>query len=222
MIDKLSASLTTLEEQLLPEHSALLLVDMQNDFVSSEGKMAAFGFDVSMVQEIAPTLTEFLKEARKLGIFTVHTRVINDAAQNAPSWCAFWGPPAVTVEGTWGAQFHPGLEPLAGEPVVTKYAYGAFDGTNLDSILRRRDIRTLVVVGTGGLICSGDTMHRGFALGYHIVAVEDCLADFTTQGPQWTRTVHEVGMYITARHYGRVVKAQEVLGIWRTHLGAAK
>jgi ureidoacrylate peracid hydrolase len=222
MADKLSAALTTLEEKLLPEHTVLLMVDMQNDFCSGEGKMASFGFDVSMVQQVVPTLKAFLASARKLGIFVVHTRVINDAAQNSPSWYAFWGPPAVTVEGTWGAEFYPGFEPLPDELVVTKYAYGAFDGTNLDSILRRRDIRTLAVAGTGGLICSGDTMHRGFALGYHIVAVEDCVADFTVQGPEWTRTVHEVGMYITARHYGHVQKSADVLKIWKAHLGAKK
>ena len=112
MPERLSASLTTLQEQLLPQHSALLVIDMQNDFVASDGKMATFGFDVS-----------------------------------------------------------------------------------------------------------GDTIHRGFALGYHIVAVEDCLADFALQGQQSSRTVHDVGMYITARHYGRVVKAHEVLGIWKAHLG---
>jgi hypothetical protein len=49
--------------------------------------------------------------------------------------------------------------------------------------------------------------------------VEDCLADFALQGQQSSRTVHDVGMYITARHYGRVVKAHEVLGIWKAHLG---
>lgn len=222
VLGKPSAGLCTLEEQLWPEHAALLVVDMQNDFVSGEGKMASFGFDVAMVQRIVPRLRDFLGEARRLGIFVVHTRVINDAAQNAPSWYAFWGPPTVTLEGSWGAQFHPGFEPLEGEPVVTKYAYGAFDGTNLDTILRRRDIRTLVVTGTGSLICAGDTMHRGFALGYHIVAVEDCLADFTVQGPDWTETVHKVGMYITARHYGRVVPAQQVLSIWRAHRGQPK
>ena len=95
-----SWELKSLEDQVHPGHTALLVVDMQNDFVSPKGKMASFGFDVSMVEETMPTLKGFLEEARKLGIFIVHARVINDATQNAPSWYAFWGEPTVTIEGT--------------------------------------------------------------------------------------------------------------------------
>jgi nicotinamidase-related amidase len=210
-----NAELKTLEEQVALGHIALLVIDMQNGFVSPRGDMASFGFDLSLVLQVAPRLTYFLAEARRLGVFIVHTRVINDAAQNPPSWSAFWGPPAVTVEGTWGAEFAPGFEPLAGEPVVTKYTYGAFVGTNLENILRQRDVRTLVVTGTGPNICSGDTMHQGFALGYHIVAVEDCLASFTVRGPDWTQTVKDVGMYIIERHYGKVVTSAALLETWR-------
>jgi nicotinamidase-related amidase len=216
---KRSAELTSLEEQVALDHTALVVIDMQNGFVSPEGEMAGFGFDLSMVQDVAPRLAGFVEVARRLGVHVVHTRVINDAAQNAPSWAAFWGPPAVTVEGTWGAEFAPGFEPREGELVVTKYGYGAFVGTNLDTILRRRDIRTLVVTGTGPNICSGDTMHQGFALGYHIVAVEDCLASFTVKGPEWTRTVKEVGMYIIERHYGKVVSSSDLVRIWRAWAG---
>ena len=212
---KSSADLTSLEEQLAIEHTALLVIDMQNGFLSPKGEMAGFGFDLSMVSEVTPRLASFIEEARRLGVFMVHTRVINDAAQNPPSWSAFWGPPAVTVEGSWGAEFAPGFEPQDGEPVVTKYTYGAFIGTNLDNILRRRDIQSLVVTGTGPNICSGDTMHQGFALGYHIIAVEDCLASFTVRGPEWTRTVRDVAMYIVERHYGKVVPSEELLKAWR-------
>ena len=214
-LSKPSWELCEIKDQLHPSHTALLVTDMQNDFVSPKGKMAGFGFDVSMVQSMMPALRGFLPEARKLGIFVVHMRVINDAAQNAPSWYAFWGEPTVTLDGSWGAEFAAGFEPAEGEPVVTKYAYGGFDGTNLDAILRRRDIRTLVVTGTGSLICSGDTIHRGFALGYHIVVPEDCIADFTVDGPEMTRKVKEVAMYITAHHYGKVVDSDEILRIWR-------
>jgi len=215
---KASSDLTSLEEQVALQHTALLVIDMQNGFVSPQGEMDGFGFDLSMVLQVAPRLVGFLAEARRLGAFVVHTRVINDAVQNPPSWSAFWGPPAVTVEGTWGAEFAPGFEPLAGEPVVTKYTYGAFVGTNLASILRTRDIRTLVVTGTGPNICSGDTMHQGFALGYHIVAVEDCLASFTVRGPEWTQTVKNVGIYIIERHYGKVVTSAALLNIWRAQV----
>jgi nicotinamidase-related amidase len=206
--------MTTLEEQIALDRCALLVIDMQNDFVSPDGMMARFGFDLSMVQEIAPRLAKFIQEARQRGAFIVHTRVINDAAQNPPSWYAFWGPPAVTLEDSWGADFAPGFEPQEGEPVVTKYTYGAFTGTNLDNILRRREVKTLIVTGTGPSICAGDTMHQGFALGYHIVAPRDCLASFTVKGPEFNRIVQDVAMYILERHYGKVVTSEEILRVW--------
>lgn len=212
--------LTTLEEQIAQDRCALLVIDMQNDFVSPEGAMARFGFDLSMVQEIAPRLARFIQQARQRGTFLVHTRVINDATQNPPSWYAFWGPPAVTIEGSWGAEFAPGFEPQEGEPVVTKYTYGAFTGTNLDTILRRREVKTLIVTGTGPNICAGDTMHQGFALGYHIVAPRDCLASFTVKGPEFNRMVKEVAMYIIERHYGKVVTSEEIVQIWDAQAGA--
>lgn len=214
--------MTTLEEQIAPDRCALLVIDMQNDFVSPRGMMARFGFDLSMVQEVAPRLADFLQKARQRGVFIVHTRVINDAAQNPPSWYAFWGPPAVTLEGSWGAEFAPGFEPKADEPVVTKYTYGAFIGTNLDTILRRREVKTLIVTGTGPSICAGDTMHDGFALGYHIVAPRDCLASFTVKGPEFNQIVHDVAMYIIERHYGKVVTSEEILRIWGAQAGAGR
>ena len=180
--------------------------------------MAGFGFDLSMVTEVTPRLASFIQEARQLGVFIVHTRVINDAKQNPPSWAAFWSPPAVTVEGTWDAKFAPGFEPEDDEPVVTKFTYGAFIGTNLDNILRRQGIQTLIVTGTGPNICSGDTMHQGFAKGYHIVAVKDCLASFTVKGPEWTKTVRDVAMYIVECHYGKVAQKDEILKIWRNQV----
>ncbi|MGQ9593608.1 MAG: cysteine hydrolase family protein [Anaerolineae bacterium] len=212
--------LTTLEEQIAQDRCALLVIDMQNDFVSPQGMMARFGFDLSMVQEVAPRLARFIQQARQRGIFIVHTRVINDATQNPPSWYAFWGPPAVTIEGSWGAAFAPGFEPQEGEPVVTKYTYGAFTGTNLDTILRRREVKTLIVTGTGPNICAGDTMHQGFALGYHIVAPRDLLASFTVKGPEFNQTVKDVAMYILERHYGKVVTSEEIVQIWDARAGA--
>jgi nicotinamidase-related amidase len=106
--------------------------------------------------------------------------------------------------------------------VITKYTYGAFTGTNLDNVLRRRNVKTIIVAGTGPNICSGDTMHEGFARGYHVVAVEDCLASFTVKGPEWTETVRDVAMYIVERHYGKIVASEELVRIWNAQSGTAE
>jgi ureidoacrylate peracid hydrolase len=138
---------TTLQERLSPRRAAFMFVDLQNDFGSPKGKMAEFGFDVSMVQDSAAQTRRLLEAARSAGFLVVHTAVVNELGQNAASWTAFWGPPTVTLPGSWGAAHVEGFTPKPGEPVIVKYAYGAFVGTNLDTMLRSRGIDTIVFAG---------------------------------------------------------------------------
>jgi ureidoacrylate peracid hydrolase len=194
--------------------TALVIVDMQNDFVSSAGAMAQFGFDVSDVQAIVAALGRLLDAARQAGVPVFHTRMLNDVSQNAPSWTAFWGDPVVTLPGTWGAEFIPSLSPLPTETIVDKYGYGAFVGTSLEAALRALGVDTVAVAGTGPNICSGDTMHQAFALGFHVIAVSDCLACFSRLGRAHSARMKEVGLYVIENHYGRVVESVDILRTW--------
>jgi len=194
--------------------TALVIVDMQNDFVSSAGAMARFGFDVSDVQAIVAALGRLLDAARQAGVPVFHTRMVNDVRRNAPSWTAFWGDPAVTLPGAWGAEFIPSLTALPTEIVVDKYGYGAFTGTSLETALRALGVDTVVVAGTGPNICSGDTMHQAFALGFHVIAVSDCLACFSRLGRDHSAKMKEVGLYVIENHYGRVMESADILRAW--------
>jgi len=194
---------------------ALLVIDMQNDFASRDGAMAAYGFDVSDVGLIVEPIRALLDEARRLSVPVVHTRMVNDTRLNAPSWTAFWGEPAVTIPGTEGAEFVASLRPEPGEIVIDKYSYGGFHGTNLDTILRALGRGFVVVVGTGPNICAGDTMHEAFALGYGIVAVEDALASFSNRGTAFNRQLKESGLYIIENHFGVVCRSDELIARWR-------
>ncbi len=197
-----------------PLSTALVIVDMQNDFVSSAGAMARFGFDVSDVQATVAPLGALLDAARRHGVPVFHTRMLNDVRRNAPSWTAFWGKPIVTLPGSWGAELIPSLSPLPTEIVVEKYSYGAFHGTSLDTALRAAGIDTVAVAGTGPNICSGDTMHQAFALGYRVIAVSDCLACFSRRGPDHSAKMKEVGLYVIENHYGRVMESADLVRAW--------
>jgi nicotinamidase-related amidase len=194
--------------------SALVIVDMQNDFVSSSGAMARFGFDVSDVQASVAPLGALLDAARRLGIPIFHTRMLNDVRRNAPSWTTFWGDPIVTLPGSWGAEFIPSLMPLPTETVIEKYSYGAFSGTSLDTALRATGVDTLAVAGTGPNICSGDTMHQAFALGFHVIAVSDCLACFSRRGRDHSAKMKDVALYVIENHYGRVMESADLIRAW--------
>ena len=90
--------------------TALVIVDMQNDFVSSAGAMARFGFDVSDVQAIVAALGRLLDAARQAGVPVFHTRMVNDARRNAPSWTAFWGDPILPIAFIRGPSTKPIVE----------------------------------------------------------------------------------------------------------------
>jgi ureidoacrylate peracid hydrolase len=203
--------LARLKERIRPDRAALLIIDMQNDFVSVRGKMAEFGFETANVRATVPLIRALLDAARSGGFAVIHTRMINDDAQNPPSWRSFWGEPAMTLPGSWGAEQVMELSPLPGEIVLSKYTYGAFLGTNLDSILRRKRIETLMIAGTDLNICAGDTIHQAFALGYHVVAVSDCLASFSRVGKEHAEQLQKMALYIVENHLGIAVPSAELI-----------
>ena len=202
-----------LEERINPERAALLVVDMQNDFVSPDGKMAQFGFEIKSVRETIEPIRRILDMARSLGYPVIHTSMINDIKQNPQSWYAFWGEPVITLPGSWGAEHIEELRPLKGEVVLVKYTYGGFIGTNLDTILRRLDVQTIMVAGTDLNICAGDTMHQAFAVGYHVVAVSDCLACFSRIGREHAEQLKAMGLYLIENHYGIAVDSTTLVEV---------
>lgn len=210
----------SLAELVAPNKAALLIVDMQNDFVSPKGKMAKWGFNISQVQSIVAPLKRLLDEARRCRVLVIHTAMINDVHQNPLSWYSFWGEPEVALPGSWGSQHISELKPLEGELVINKYTYGAFFGTNLDTILRRKRITTVIVTGTGPNICAGETLHQAFALGYHVVAVSDCLASFSKRGREFNEQLKAIAMYLVENHYGAVLTSQELVELWRGGVNA--
>jgi ureidoacrylate peracid hydrolase len=198
-------------KRIVPGRSALVVIDMQNDFVSERGKMTEFGFETGCVRDSIAPMRRVLEAARSLSYPIIHTCMINEVEQNPLSWYAFWGQPSMTIRGTWGAEQIEEMRPLSGETVLMKYTYGAFTGTNLDTILRRRGTETLIVVGTDVNICAGDTIHQAFSLGYNVVAVSDCLQCFSKKGRGHAEQLRQMGMYLIENHFGSVVSSAELL-----------
>ena len=199
-------------EILLPRHTALVVIDMQNDFVSDDGKVAQAGNDPSAIQAIVPTLQRLVEGARAAGVLVVHIETIVLAAHRSDSdswlytklkgvssadWC---------LEGTWGAEIIPELAPIKGEPVVTKYRSSAFINTNLDLILRSNGIRTVVVCGEQTPGCVDATLRDSTFYDYYNALVEDAIAAYR-------QDLHEAALLIQrARH--QVLCVDELLAIW--------
>jgi ureidoacrylate peracid hydrolase len=199
-------------EILEPAHTALIVIDMQNDFVATDGIVARAGNDPSAIQAIVPGLGRLLEGARSAGALCVHIETLTLTAHrsdsdswlfmklkgvNSADWC---------MEGTWGAEFLPELQPLKGEPVVAKHRSSAFVGTNLDLVLRSNGIRTVVICGEQTPGCVDATLRDSTFYDYYNVLVEDCVAAYR-------QDLHDAALLIQrARHL--VLDSSEVLDIW--------
>ena len=178
------------ELELDPATTALLIIDMQRDFVMPGGFGEALGNDVTQLQvTIAPTKA-VLEAARKMGMLVIHTREGHraDLSDCPPGKLARGkgktriGDPGpmgrILVRGEVGHDIVPELYPEAGEVVIDKPGKGAFFATDLELILRDRTIKTLIVCGVTTEVCVNTTVREANDRGYECVVLSDCVGSY--------------------------------------------
>jgi len=213
---RLPDRVTELATLIAPARTALMLVDMQNDFVHDEGIFVKqWGKSNRYIKPVVGPCQRLLQAARDAEVTVIHVRVINDLLQNPESWHNFWGPPSCVLEGSWGAEFVDELQPRDDEVVVTKYTYDGFVATSLDAILRRLGVGTLVFAGCDSDVCVRDTAAHGFALGYTPVFARDALAADN-------ELAHAGVLQSLGEHYGQVVSCDQIMGVWRKASGQVR
>lgn len=171
------------------ERTALLVIDMQRDFLEPEGYAAAAGLDISPLQAIVPTVGTLLDSARAAGLMIVHTREghVPDLSDCPPYKLArsraagaeigSSGPLGrLLVRGEAGHDFIGTLRPLAGEIVIDKPGYSAFAHTDLDHRLRVRGIDTLLLSGITTEVCVSSTLRDAVDRGYRCITIGDACA----------------------------------------------
>jgi ureidoacrylate peracid hydrolase len=205
---------SSLAEWIDPASSALLVVDMQNDFCHPQGAFAMRGLDISSAQEIIPVLRRLMDAAREAGVLVVIIRVVRGANTGWPAFERLtrynYGPGfiPVFVEGTWGAELLEEFRPKLGDIQLDKNRYGAFTGTNLDLMLKSKGVRTIVMSGGATNVCVESTAREGFMLDYNVVVVEDACATVT-------KALHEGALASIRGWFGRVERAEDVVGVWK-------
>jgi nicotinamidase-related amidase len=170
--------------------TALLVIDMQRDFLESGGFGAALGNDVRQLQRALAPTQAVLAAARAGGLLVLHTREGHrpDLADAPPSKIVRGtaamrigdrGPMGrILVRGEPGHDIVPELAPEPGEPVIDKPGKGAFYATDLEAMLRHRGIRTLIVCGVTTEICVQSTVREANDRGYECVVLADCTASY--------------------------------------------
>src|SRR5262245_1551360 len=135
-----------------PRHTAVLVVDVQKWFTRQRPTPLFPPLD-----DVLPRLRWVVEQARAAGVPVVRIRAVIGDDTYSEVWRrqfrAGWGSASPLEPGAEGAEFHPGFEPQPGDIVVTKHRYSAFLGTPLESILRARGVRTVVVGGLTTDVC---------------------------------------------------------------------
>jgi nicotinamidase-related amidase len=172
------------------EKTALVIIDMQRDFLEPGGFGAALGNDVTRLQAAVAPCRAVLAAARKAGLLVIHTREGHRPdLSDAPPLKVARGDPAlrigapgpmgrILVRGEPGHDIIPELYPIAGEPVIDKPGKGAFCQTDLELMLRNRGIETLLVCGVTTEVCVNTTVREANDRGFRCIVLSDCCASY--------------------------------------------
>jgi ureidoacrylate peracid hydrolase len=199
--------------------SALIVVDMQNEFVHPEGGVGRAArmapekrIDMPFLMGTIPHVKRLSDAFRDAGRPVVHVALMVKPDYSDAQW-PYWrlglrpgGNRAFLVEGTWGAQIIDELQPRDGEHLVVKKGFGAFAGTPLDTILRNLGVTTCVVAGVTTCVCVSNTVRGGVQHNYRMILVSDAVAEIS-------RDAHEAELKTMARMFADVRTTDEVIGM---------
>jgi len=172
------------------DSAALVIIDMQRDFLEPGGFGEALGNDVSRLRAAVAPCGAVLAAARRLGILVIHTREGHRPdLSDAPPHKVVRGDPAnrigargpmgrILVRGEPGHDIIPELYPLENEPVIDKPGKGAFYQTDLELMLRNRNIDTLFVAGVTTEVCVNTTVREANDRGFRCIVLSDCCASY--------------------------------------------
>ena len=203
--------ISEIKDYLEPKKSAVLVVDIQNDFCHPQGHFGKRQLNLLYVHEMVPILKRFVNTARKLGVTIFHIRSFLDEKFLSPPMLArnkeLGRKNEICCEGSWGAEFYEIL-PAENEIVMTKHAYSAFIGTDLQERLLTRNIQSLMVTGALTNVCCESTIRDGFMLGFYTFLVEDCCASVD-------KTAHLGTVDNVSKYFGWVLKSDDLVTYWK-------
>jgi ureidoacrylate peracid hydrolase len=207
-----------LEQKADPTHAALVVIDMQNDFCAEGGMMHSEGLDLGRVQEVATNLPRLIDAARAAGVFVVFVRNVYSSPTNhylSPSWLeqaerrrkGSYTEREVCAADSWNGDFYGDIRPLDSEPIVTKHRFSAFHNTDLDTILRAHDVKTVVATGVATNVCVETSVRDAFVRDYYVLTVEDGTATYSADE-------HDHALKTIDRYFGEVVTIDQLVKLW--------
>jgi ureidoacrylate peracid hydrolase len=191
--------------------TAVLVIDMQNDFGAKGGMFDRAGIDIGGIRAVVPNVRAALATARKASLpiiyikmgfkpdmsdagpptspnFLKHATLHAGQAMTAPDGT----PSRILIRDNWGTEIIPELRPEAGDTTLYKHRFSAFYRTGLDEMLKRRGIEALIVTGCTTSVCVESTVRDAMFRDYRCIVLEDCTAE--PIGATAPRSNHEASL----------------------------
>ena len=205
----------SLNQLLEQTETALLIVDVQNDYCDKNGAIARAGFDVSGVDAMMPNLHSLLEAAHACEMPVVLVQTSHDRSTDSPAWRDRAGGKMKEVcrPGTWGSLFYQ-IVPAPQDIVITKSRYSAFVNTKLDLVLRALEIKTLIIAGVATNVCVESTARDACMLDYRVVLANDACASFST-------SAHYMAVNNIENYFGRSAGVLDIISAMRSVVGLA-
>ncbi len=199
-----------LTERLKNTKTALIVVDVQNDFCHSQGAISKRNVDLSNVRnKVVPALISLIAKCRETRLPVIFVKTVHGDWTNSPSWMGRMGGTVskipICAAGTQGAEFY-GVEPKPDDFIVTKHRYSGFVGTDLNLVLRSKGIETVLMTGVATNVCVETTARDAFNLDYHVIFVEDCCGSYSAE--EHAATLNNINKY-----FGIVTDSKTVVKI---------
>ncbi len=188
--------------------TALIVVDVQNDFCHSKGVFSKYReANLDRVQQAVKKLYTLIGKCREFEIPIIFIKTIHSPWTNSPSWGKRLEGSAekmrICPPNEFGSHFYT-VEPEEHDCIVTKHRYSAFVGTDLDLILRSKGIENILVTGVVTNVCVETTARDGFNRDYNVVLVEDCCGAY--DNAEHAATLNNINKY-----FGTVVTSETLM-----------
>jgi len=200
-------------DRIDPDRTAMIVVDMQNDFVATGAAM-----ETPAARAMVPKLAEALKICRSAGVRVIYTAHVHRRDGSDMGLFDDMHPPianrAALVDGTPGVEIYPELAPQPGEHVIKKHRYSGFFGTDLDIILREWKVDTVIISGTTTENCCHATARDAMFRNYRVVFLSDATATYDYPdrgfGSMPNEQVHQGTLVILAASTAHVMSVADM------------
>ena len=199
-----------LSEKVSPIHTALLVIDIQNDFVSPSGKLARKGRDLSLVESMIDRLEKLVGKARIANVLTLYTMQIydrNKISELQKEQYDLDGKAVTCDVNTDGYRFYR-INPSQ-KDVYVKYNFNVFSNTELLRRLERNHIKTLIITGMDTIYCIETAVRNGYDLGYKIVVPTDLVAGNAKHHELNAKTLE-----LVEKSFGVLTTSDELISLW--------